>query len=214
MPLRFFFLANRIVNIYKASIMRSVTEIKKNTAIKELHIALVPKWHSTSAILDNDPEDSVTKQTDSDSKSCENDTKAHINGDTTTISNSKDSKLLDCDNVSNDVNHSGAANSSHLGIQCENTINLGDKNTDKSSHNSDISETQKEATVKPVWKPPVVPKIKYFFERGDSLKKEEEEKDCENQSTESTETMEQSVTDIDNKSKSLKRGNEPEVRFI
>ena len=210
MPLRFFFLANRIVNIYKASIMRSVTEIKKNTAIKELHIALVPKWHSTSATLDSDPEDSVTKQTDSDSKSCEKDTKADSNGDTTTISNSKDSRLLDCDNVSNDVNHSGAANSSHLR---DNTINLGDKDTDKSSHNSDISETQKEVTVKPVWKPPVVPKIKYFFERGDSLKKEMEEKNYENQSTESTEIMEQSVTDIDNKIKGLKREHEPEVRF-
>ena len=185
--------------------MRSVTQIKKNTAIKELHPSLVPKWSSTSAILDSDKGDSE-RFNGSSSASCESkvnvsdtsyldktglkEAKVDLNGAELLILNDSKSNKLDktaCDNTS-------AVTSSHLNdteksmldsidkgmIMSENCVeNRGETETKfgadkvengKSSLNNDTNEQQKSDTVQETVKPKV--KMKYFFERGDSLKEE------------------------------------------
>ncbi|KAL5013049.1 hypothetical protein ScPMuIL_011600 [Solemya velum] len=38
------FMANKMANMYKASVMRTVNDIKRTSTLKELHKALMPKW--------------------------------------------------------------------------------------------------------------------------------------------------------------------------
>ncbi|XP_052282182.1 ATP-dependent DNA helicase Q5-like isoform X2 [Dreissena polymorpha] len=52
------FKANRLHNIYKTSIMRKVTEIKKSTALKQLHSSMAPIAH-TPVTLDSESKDEV-----------------------------------------------------------------------------------------------------------------------------------------------------------
>ena len=191
--------------------MRSVTEIKKNTAIKELHIALVPKWHSTSTILDSDSDDAVSNVTEDNPETDVKETRTDLNGAGDTFSSSKDIKLHNCDNDPSDhVIHSGTVTSSHLNGKCE--TNLGDKDIEikPSSPVDNTSVPQPSVSEQETWKPNI-PKIKYFFERGDSLKKEESVKEHENQITE---IKEEKLTDVDNRTKGLKRSHKPEVRFL
>lgn len=237
------FPANRILNIYKASIMRSVTQIKKNTAIKELHLSLVPKWSSTSAILDSDKDDSESAMgriMGNSSASCESkvnvsdssyldttslkEAKVDLNGaELLTLNDSKSNKpdKTACDNTS-------AVTSSHLNdteksmldsidkgmIMSENCVgNMDETETtfsaDKMENGKSSldnattgNEQQNSDTVQKTMKPKV--KIKYFFERGDSLKEElQNEKELKNPVKETMYSIKRGE----------KRAHEPEVMF-
>ena len=182
-----FVTANRLLNIYKASIMRSVTQIKKNTAIKELHVALVPKWTS---IPDTDKDDlesgssedrlavgnevqSIAENTDKANNNKEKQDKSdiHLNGAFENSFSKLDGKGATNSSTAAGKSSSAVA-SSHVNkgdntmIDCDRTESEITKGCDKGTSDSVTNS----ANVIPE-----VPKIKYFFERGDSLKKEENE---------------------------------------
>ena len=62
------FKASRLANSYKAAIMKKVTEIKKVTAAKDIHISLIPKWESTQTTGDENDEMDVDVKTDGEYK--------------------------------------------------------------------------------------------------------------------------------------------------
>ena len=221
--------------------MRSVTQIKKDTAIKELHLALVPKW---TTIPDNDKDDlECGSGKDSELKS-------NVESSTKTSNNSAKTKSDICINGAfkdfvSDFGEPGAKNantagkassaviSSHLDksekslIDCDRTeseiiedcdkvvgdtvTNSGDREgfvKSSSSHTGANGDNVKAVVI------PEVPKMKYFFERGDSLKKEENEKE---KSEEVTEKQNDSYYSIKGQNdsyysiKGVKRAHEPEV---
>ena len=185
-----FVTANRLLNIYKASIMRSVTQIKKNTAIKELHVALVPKWTS---IPDTDKDD-LESGSSEDRLTVSN--KVKFIAENTDKANNNDEKLNKSDihlngalknsfsmfegkgatNSSTAGKSSSAMESSHVNkgdytmIDCDRTESEITKGCDKGCDIGIVDTVTNSANAKHE-----VPKIKYFFERGDSLKKEENE---------------------------------------
>lgn len=63
--------------------MRSVTEIKKNTTIKELHPALVPKWSSTTTRLDSDNDSNCDENENREIVETERSTNSNSTSDTT-----------------------------------------------------------------------------------------------------------------------------------
>ena len=221
--------------------MRSVTQIKKNTAIKELHPSLVPKWSSTSAILDSDKDDSesaIERFMGNSSAGCESKVNVSdssyldktglkeakvdkIGAELLGLGDSKSNKLdkTACDNTS-------AVTSSHLNdteksmldsidkgmIMSEICVeNMGETETKfgadkvengKTSLNNDTDEQQKSDTVEETVKPKV--KMKYFFERGDSLKEEVQNE------TEVRNPVKETMYSI---KRGEKRTHEPEVKF-
>ncbi|XP_053399831.1 ATP-dependent DNA helicase Q5-like [Mercenaria mercenaria] len=143
------FKANRLHNIYKASVMRSVSEIKKFTALKDLHTSLVPKWSSTSDASPSDTggDKDISSHSNDNGKSCD--------------------KKLNGESVLEAVGDT------------EVTASLYDGDKDKTSESNENVESKEEkdtktadATAVKIEEKPVRPKIVYFFERGDSLKQE------------------------------------------
>ena len=219
------------MNIYKASIMRSVTETKKNTAIKELHPALVPKW---AAIPDTDTSD-FERATGEDRLNVDTESKSYVESSSKTgktegkqgnreiyfngavepslvesvgdkafscaVISSHSNELLDCDKIKSET-----VETSDKFIDGTMT-NSGDRiaTVGKSSHSE--TDTDTSGSVKdPLM--PMVPKMKYFFERGDSLKKEEGE------NLKSVGMMEANLipdSDTSGQSKGVKRTHKPEV---
>ena len=226
--------------------MRSVTQIKKDTAIKELHVALVPKW---TTIPDND-EDDLESGSGKDRLTVDPELKFNVESAMRTNNNTAKTKPDICingaftDSVS-DVGEPGAVSanragkafraviSSHLNkgekslIDCDRTESeiiedcdkvVGDTVTNSGDTEAFVKSSSSRTGangdyVKPVVIPEV-PKMKYFFERGDSLKKEENEIE---KSEEVTEKQIDSYYSIKGQNdsyysiKGVKRAHEPEV---
>ncbi|KAJ8297587.1 hypothetical protein KUTeg_024118 [Tegillarca granosa] len=56
------FKTNRIVNLYKTSVMKKVSNIKQLTSTKQLHESLVPKWTTAKDLLNDDKDKMSTSE--------------------------------------------------------------------------------------------------------------------------------------------------------
>ena len=203
--------------------MRSVTQIKKNTAIKELHVALVPKWST----IPNDDKDDLESGSGEDRLSFDSELKSNAENTTKTKMGISINGEADANNASTAGTASSAVISSHLNkgektlVDCDRTESEIIEDCDKVNGDTVTNSGDREAfmksssshsgadtcdNVKPVVMSEV-PKMKYFFERGDSLKEEEDES---NKSGEVTEKQIDSYYSI----KGVKRAHEPEVSYI
>lgn len=199
----FNYTANRLHNIYKASVMKTVVEIKKYTALKDLHTSLVPKWSSTviASPADEGFDDVPCLTNDTSNKqSCDKEDK--------TVESKKDINLVNGD-MSVAVFGNREKGCSLQTIKGEDAESgKSDWSAEKEGKDNAMNVEATEPAVK-LEKKLVKPKIVYFFERGDSLKQENED---ENENVAKVSPIETYTTEASlNSKQGLKRSHDSKV---
>jgi hypothetical protein len=168
--------------------MRSVSEIKKFTAIKDLHPSLVPKWSSTSQ-----------------SSPTNNDNDKHKSSPST---DTNTDNLTNCDN---EFDEETAVKTNVIDSDRDKTSETSDsvKNTEKKNPSSVVNVGK---VVVAVEEKPVRPKIVYFFERGDSLKQELGEENVNGKEDDIVESSDK-VNSLSSSKHGVKRPHDGKVRI-
>ncbi|WAQ98421.1 RECQ5-like protein [Mya arenaria] len=164
------FKGNKLHNIYKTSIMRKVMDVKKSTTLNQLHPSMAPETPvSTVGTSSPDPGDSTLPALPCLPLIESEDTVGAVpDCDNTTPSCSSITECVqnkDCDKEFQKL----------LGDSCGKTTDCMTETESDSSTNKDTSANLDELASKNTSIIPPKPKMVYFFERGDSLKKENEE---------------------------------------
>lgn len=141
--------------------MRTVSEIKKFSALKNLHSSLIPKWSSTTDT--SSVETACDNPMSSLSTNIDNPTSCIESCDRLQNGSSAIKTETDCDDLRSEKTYKMEPSETN---NWNNVTNETDTKLDNDNEKNDMKTVQMEENTI------VAPKMVYFFERGDSLKKE------------------------------------------